>query len=742
MMSLDEIDLLYNSIPTACIILRPNKPNYTIASVNKAFLSAIYTPRSALLGQGFFEAFPANPDDDGSRTQNILEAFDHVLKHQTPHLIKQHRYDLPSSNSTAYVQYWKIETYPLLNEEGAIQYIVQSSTDITALVEAEGKLEENNIKTKHELQERKQIEHALQLSNERFSYVNKATNDAIYDWDLEVDHIYWGDAFYRLFGYQKEKSFPIDKWAAMVHPEDIEDLRLSLNNTLRDPKQTNWITEYRFKRLDCRYAYVEENGYILRDEQGQAKRMIGVLRDITEKRLAEAELQSLKDTYSDLFHLSPLPMFVFDLNSLLFLDVNNAAITHYGYTREEFLTLTIKQIRPPEDTHLFDKVYKHEIKPKVFHTREARHVKKTGEIIWVNTKGNSIIYDGREARIVVAVDITDRIESEKALIKSERRFKTLIHDGSDLIAILDTNGIYNYVSPSVGHILDMGDTDLVGKMAFDFIHEDDRKHIISQFETLPTTTHIKLTPYRFIDKKKRIHWVETIITDMRDDDAIGGIVCNSRVVTDRVERETKLKEHLDRFNAVSKATSDSIWDMDMASGRLLWNHGIKGIFGYKELEQSYEWWYDRVHPEDIIKVTQTIEHSILQTTPRWTSEYRFRCADGTYKDVLDRGFLIFDNDTGKPVRMIGAMQDISERVAYTKAIEKHNNQLKEIAWTQAHLVRAPLTRILGIIPLLTDPATEVDTRKTLFSYLEVSANDLDQIIQEVIGKSDAALKKT
>jgi PAS domain S-box-containing protein len=213
------------------------------------------------------------------------------------------------------------------------------------------------------------------------------------------------------------------------------------------------------------------------------------------------------------------------------------------------------------------------------------------------------------------------------------------------------------------------------------------------------------------------------------------------VVTERVEKDLKIKEHLDRFNAVSKATSDTIWDLDMKSGRLLWNHGIRGIFGYRELEQSYTWWHERVHPDDVTEVTKIIENCIVHKLSRWKSEYRFRCADDSYKDVLDRGFLLFDETTGKPVRMIGAMQDISERVAYTRSVEKHNERLKEIAWTQAHLVRGPLTRILGIIPLLTDSTTEKEAQSTLLSYLKSSATDLDQVIRTVIEKSDNALKQ-
>jgi signal transduction histidine kinase len=119
---------------------------------------------------------------------------------------------------------------------------------------------------------------------------------------------------------------------------------------------------------------------------------------------------------------------------------------------------------------------------------------------------------------------------------------------------------------------------------------------------------------------------------------------------------------------------------------------------------------------------------------RWKSEYRFRCEDGDYKFVFDRGFLLFDDD-GNAVRMIGAMQDITEQMNYIQKIEEHNSRLKDIAWTQTHLVRGPLARIMGISSLLKLENKDPDARNQLLDYLEISANELDEVIKAIIEKS-------
>jgi PAS domain-containing protein len=131
---------------------------------------------------------------------------------------------------------------------------------------------------------------------------------------------------------------------------------------------------------------------------------------------------------------------------------------------------------------------------------------------------------------------------------------------------------------------------------------------------------------------------------------------------------------------------------------------------------------------------------MAQKNPTWTREYRFLCADGNYKNVLDRGFVIFDDQTGDPVRMIGAMQDITERAAYTQQMEEHIERLKDIAWTQAHLVRDPLSQILAIISLLMNFEYDEDTRKDLLCKVDTAAQSLDKTVKQIILKSETALK--
>lgn len=185
--------------------------------------------------------------------------------------------------------------------------------------------------------ENRQNSELVEDVNERYQYVNMATNDAIYDWDLARDHIEWGDGFFRIFGNETDKAhYPLSRWAERVHPADREPVGKSLEMQLADQQQHKWSIEYRFKKADGQYAFVEEIGYIRRNRQGKATRMIGVLRDVTKARQEQHELKLLvsviTNTNDAVLIAESDPR---DISGLKILYVNAAFTRITGYLSEE-----------------------------------------------------------------------------------------------------------------------------------------------------------------------------------------------------------------------------------------------------------------------------------------------------------------------------------------------------------------------------------------------------------------------
>jgi PAS domain S-box-containing protein len=332
--------------------------------------------------------------------------------------------------------------------------------------------------------------------------------------------------------------------------------------------------------------------------------------DCTERVKAVELAKKEEQKYKDLFNLSPLPQWVFDVETLCFLDVNEAAVLHYGFSKAEFLKMTIKDIRVKEDHDTLAEMIGDCTEEGCYYGGLVRHNKKNGEILTVKVESNAISFEGKIARLVLAIDVTEKLRSKQ-----------------------------------------------------------------------------------------------------------------------------ELEESINRFNIVSKATSDVIWDWDIKTDKIVFNKGMKGIFGY-DLDQADNSWFNRhVHPDDLETLINDMKVSIATKEAKSVSEYRFRCADGIYKYVQDRSFLLFD-PTGEPVRMIGSMQDMTESINYIRDIEEQNSRLKEISWMQSHHVRAPLARILGLTDLITTQLDTVPESDQLVAYLQQSARELDLIIRDIVKKTE------
>ena len=165
--------------------------------------------------------------------------------------------------------------------------------------------------------------------------------------------------------------------------------------------------------------------YILKDDLTALMLYKSIIYSSERKRAAIAQEESEK-RYSDLFHLSPQPMWVYTIDTLKFEDVNEAAIKNYGYTREEFMAMTIKDIRPPEEFELMKDVITNNLNYEDYTINNIhRHTKKNGEVIFAEVRGNTIAYKGKKAKIVFANDVTERILYIRAIERQNTRMREI-----------------------------------------------------------------------------------------------------------------------------------------------------------------------------------------------------------------------------------------------------------------------------------------------------------------------------
>jgi PAS domain S-box-containing protein len=312
--------------------------------------------------------------------------------------------------------------------------------------------------------------------------------------------------------------------------------------------------------------------------------------------------------YFRVFDTHPIPMWIYEYGTLRFLAVNQAAIEKYGYSRKEFLSRTIKDIRDPKEV---DKLLEN-VRLRCNGKRYRgmwKHRKKDGTDFFVELYGHDGIYQGKRCRIIMAVDIDEQ-----------------------------------------------------------------------------------------------------------------------------VKESLEARELAQRYDLLVKATNDAIFDWDAQQDNVVWNHGLYSIFGYapKADATTMSWWQEKLHPEDKQRIQETLQQKLQGPDNYFEAQYRLACADGCYKTVLGRAYIIRENE--QPVRMVGLIQDIDhivEKKQIIQRLQEQNKGLREIARINSHEVRKPVVSILGITQLFDKSHQDTSLNNQLIDWLHTSTSELVEIIHKL-----------
>ncbi|MEL7833770.1 PAS domain S-box protein [Fodinibius sp. Rm-B-1B1-1] len=289
----------------------------------------------------------------------------------------------------------------------------------------------------HEITDLKQAEKELSKEKQRFELVAQTTSDVIWDLDFKKNELWWSKGFEDTFGYQRHSlKTNYEIWEKYIHPDDREKVSESSKKALESDAQ-EWEEEYRLIKADGTIAHLIDRAIIIRDEKGAPLRMIGTMDDITERKKAEKQLRESEEKYRHLFEDNPEPMWIYDPKTLQLIEVNHAAIEHYGYSEEEFLNMTLLDIRPHEDAEALKQNVKKNAGTKSY-SEEWVHIKKDGTEIIVEISAADVRYkEDKKYRLVLINDVTEQKRMQEKIIQSviegenreRKRIAHELHDG-------------------------------------------------------------------------------------------------------------------------------------------------------------------------------------------------------------------------------------------------------------------------------------------------------------------------
>ncbi len=305
-----------------------------------------------------------------------------------------------------------VSNSPISDQNGNLVGVIGISTDIT---------------------ERKQVIEDLRKSHERFQILSNATNDAIWDWDIQADRIWWNEAFYKLYGYERDAVSKIAIWERAVHPDDRERVTATFRAALEYRVDT-WSEEYRFLHADGTYGYVVDRGFLVRNDEGKPVRMIGSMLDITSLKLAELDQRFLAEERSRLvkqlqLQFDRMPIGYALLNEQFRITEWNPSCERiFGYSRAEVIGKLPYDFVIPPSARDFVQHFVEKLKQSN-QTLSAinENITKDGRTIlceWFDTplRDEHGAYTGMMAMVQ---DVTERKKAEEALVRSNERLRHL-----------------------------------------------------------------------------------------------------------------------------------------------------------------------------------------------------------------------------------------------------------------------------------------------------------------------------
>lgn len=301
-----------------------------------------------------------------------------------------------------------------------------------------------------QLTERKKAQEKLSESEERYRSLVENARDIIYCQDLDGNYISVNKVFEQILGYTQEETLKLNQ-RQIIAPEYYEKARSMVARKLEGEDITTY--ELEAVRKDGRRVWFEVSNWLVHQNETPIA-VQGISRDITERKHAENQLRQSEERYRLMFESNPQPMWVYDVETLTFLEVNDAAILHYGYSREEFLSMTIKDTSAPEDIPILMDTLSKSLNPYLA-VKIWRHRKKDGTIIEVELTAHSFNFNNRPARLIQATDMTVRRALEGQLHQSQKMEAIgqlaggVAHDFNNLLtAIIGYSDLAHRILPS------------------------------------------------------------------------------------------------------------------------------------------------------------------------------------------------------------------------------------------------------------------------------------------------------
>ncbi|MBC5993541.1 PAS domain S-box protein [Pontibacter cellulosilyticus] len=461
------------------------------------------------------------------------------------------------------------------------------------------------------------------------------------------------------------------------------------------------------------------------------QRALNEAEDREKKETAELQLRLREEQLQKIMNLSLDMICTLDENGC-FVTVNAASTDILGYSPSELIGVRAISLAHEEDreTAIADGILFRNGKDLINY--ENRYIHKSGRIVHLSWSARWNLSEN--IGYCIARDITNIKQAEEKIRQSEKRFRTLIQNSEEGLALLAADGSIVERSPAAIRILGLHSNETSGKFRIDLVHPEDLPTINNACQIVNNNPNAVLTvEYRFRMPDGRFKWIETHLHNQLHEPAVAAVVLNFRDITERKLAELALERSEQKYRDLFNLSPTPMWLFDTETLRFLdVNEAAIKHYNYSR-EEFLSITLKDIRPKEELPQLETIQRNTKGTGEFFQTITRHTKKSGEVI-VVDIKNSVLDLD-GREVRLVLAT-DVSERVKHIQAIEEQNTKLREIAWMQSHVVRAPLARLMGLVNLLDIAPTGEAKNSQILHYLQSSAHELDEIIRDIVRKAE------
>ncbi len=531
----------------------------------------------------------------------------------------------------------------------------------------------------HDITERKNMEEALRHSEERYRTILDEMQDGYFEVDLDGNFTFANKTFCRYLEYSPDELIGVN-YKHTTPPEEVDKVFYCFNQVYKTGAPVrNFDSKY--IRKDGSIGFVEFLISPIRNKKGEIIGFRGVTHDITERMKMENALRQSEDKYRRILEQMRESYFELDLTGG-FTFFNDSLCRGLGYSREELMGMNYKVYTPPEEEERVFQAYN-----QVYRTGEPlkwfsmEQIRKDGTRLVVensvyplrNENGEVVGFGG------ISRDVTERLQAEQALKRSEERYRTILDEMHDDYFETDLAGKLTFANDAFCHSLNCSMEETIGSNYKDMTASEDIEKVYEAFNQVYRTGQpVRNLNFNFIQKDGSIGLAEMSAFPLRNEkgDIIGfrGV---SHDVTERKQMEEALKRSEERYRTVLDDMEEAYYEEDIAGNFTFFNDALLRQLGYSREELLGMNYKTYTPAEDVPRVLKAFNHVYSTGEPLKAFPMGRIRKDGKHIFTETSGFPLRD-EKGELIGFRGIIRDITKRKEAEEALRQSEERYRTL----------------------------------------------------------------